>query len=241
MSPENTEVKTYRIPRQFLFLGVFCTSEFAAFGVASTIAAYWNLDGSFKHPTRDAITFAVVWSSFSLLGVWLIVFYFRYRLRVSDEEIVQTGVLFTRAIKLAQVTAVKWRIIWRDVVLQAGNSRLRIGLEDVSADDREEFIAFLRRRFDASVHQAWPLFEKHLWGRSRRPQEPMSWRRLSLGLFLACLGTFAWFYLFVWLADGDRNNLNLGIVLTIILLICLSLPATRRELRRTKNTPAVEQ
>ena len=217
-----------------LLISLSCTPLFAGFGVASMVAAYWNLDGSFAHPTRDATVAGVFWSCFSLFSAALAVYCYRYRLYISDSKIRQVGPFLTTEIDLSNVTKVRWRFVWRDVVLWAGRSRLRVKFEDFSGSDFREIVAFLRHRFDPDIQQGWSLFSKHVLARSTRKSEPMSWRRLSLGIFLACLGTFGWFFVFVWFVGGERQNFAIGVFLAILLLICLSLPVTWRELRRTK-------
>jgi hypothetical protein len=228
--------KCYRLERSILFIGLGCTPLFVGFGVASTIAAYWNLDGSFKHPVRDAALFAVIGLGFSLLGAALIAVALRYRLHVSDREVKQTGLFFTKSIELSQVTGVRWRTMLRDVVLQAGKSRLCVEIGSLAVSDSHEVIDFLHQRLDPSLHQGWPFFSKCHVALAKRREEPLSWRRLSLGVFLACLGTFAWYFWVVWIVGGGFWNLAAGAALLVLLLMSLCLPATWRELLRTQNT-----
>src|SRR5437773_11768234 len=121
----------YHLPRSYFHIGVCCTAFFIFADVGSTSAAYWNLDGSFVHPMRDAVIYASFWSCWSLPGAGLIAYYFRYRLFVSDCTIERVGLVFTRAIDSSEVNAVVWRGIWSDVVLRAGKKKLRIELDNL--------------------------------------------------------------------------------------------------------------
>src|SRR5438132_3763373 len=73
----STNARCFRLRRYYLVIGVVCAALFAIMGVTSTLAAYWNIDGSFARPKLAALIFGTFWSGFTLLAVWVILAYFR--------------------------------------------------------------------------------------------------------------------------------------------------------------------
>ena len=64
----------------FRNVGLIGTIFFVVVGLVSTLAAYFNVDGSFARPKLAALLFGLFWSAFTLLGIWLLLLYYKYRL-----------------------------------------------------------------------------------------------------------------------------------------------------------------
>ena len=62
----------YRMRPHFRNVGLVCIVFFAVIGVFSTLAAYFNIDGSFARPELGALVFGLFWSAFTCLGLWLL-------------------------------------------------------------------------------------------------------------------------------------------------------------------------
>lgn len=69
-----------------------CAVFFAATGIASTLSALWNIDGSFARPERSVSFFATAFSGLTLHAVWIIAAYFRERLFFGKAAIVHHGI-----------------------------------------------------------------------------------------------------------------------------------------------------
>jgi phage shock protein PspC (stress-responsive transcriptional regulator) len=82
---------------------------FAVMGVASTLAAYFNVDGSFARPKLAALIFGVFWLAFTCLAIWMLLAYYRSRLFVGANSLRQIGVLRDRQVRFSQVEQLKWR------------------------------------------------------------------------------------------------------------------------------------
>src|SRR5262245_33709454 len=100
IDPLPTDARCYRLRRYYLVVGVVCAVFFAAMGIASTVAALWNIDGSFARPQLAALIFGTFWSGFTLLAVWVIVAYFRERLYFGKAGVVQHGIFHSRSLQI---------------------------------------------------------------------------------------------------------------------------------------------
>lgn len=74
------EVGEYRLSRYALESGIVFVSLFGLIGIASTLAALLNIDGSFRYPLITAVVLGVFWSGPTSYGCWLILAYYRHRL-----------------------------------------------------------------------------------------------------------------------------------------------------------------
>ena len=106
-------VREYHLRKYYLWIGAICTAGFLVFAVGSFIAAWWNIDGSFRHPRATAIGFATFWSCWLVLGVWILLAYFRERLVISMDRVRQSSCFRTRSLRhdevsIAQMAAVSW-------------------------------------------------------------------------------------------------------------------------------------
>ena len=136
----------YRMRPYFRIVGIICTVFFAVVGVASTLVAYFNVDGSFARPRLAALIFGLFWSAFTFLGVWLLLLYYKYRLFVSDLSLRQKGVLLDRRIDLNFVDELKWRRFpaGGSIRLSGMFGVLKIEFGNFNIVDREELVSVLR-------------------------------------------------------------------------------------------------
>ena len=182
---EPTAQRIYRPRFYYLAVGVVCFVFFSAVGVASTYAAYWNIDGSFRCPKPAAFFFSSFWSAWVLLSLWTIVAYFRERLVVEKRTITQRGVLFTRVIQASEIAAVRWRQrpVGGKVILYWRSGRsLGIYVSNFTADERDDLIGLLHRAAPLELHEGWHEFMK--------PRPPVGLAQRSKPLAAICAFLF---------------------------------------------------
>ena len=157
----NDGYRCYRLRRFYLIVGIACTAFFSVVGVVSTLAAWLNIDGSFPNPRQAALIFAVFWSGFVLLGVYLIIAGVRGKLMVDDEHITTVGAFRTSTVRCDNVMQLRWRTYpaGGGVVIRDGQGKIKIELGSYSCVERDELIHWLRERFDASLHEKWEQFQ----------------------------------------------------------------------------------
>ncbi len=151
----------YRAKPYFRNVGVACTVGVLAIGLFSVIAAFFNLDGSFPNPDAAALVLALFWLGWFLLGLWLIAFYYKYRLDLGDNSLRQRGVLRDKQIDLRFVEEIRWRRFPQggSVRLSGDFGVLKIELGTVSNLEREQVIAFLRDTIPENLHVGWEKFQ----------------------------------------------------------------------------------
>lgn len=173
----------YRLRPYYRNVGVACTAFFLVMGVASTLLAAFNVDGSFPRPLLMAGVFAVFWSCFVLLGVWLAACYYRYRLHASDSVIEQVGVFRQRQVEWRLVKELKWRL-WPkggSVRLKTPVESMAIELGNFSTTDCEQLVSYLRHAISPESQVGWDEFHKHFEDtpekrrRSRRVVRLLGW------------------------------------------------------------------
>lgn len=153
--------REFRVAKKFRNIGMLCTAFAFVAGLSSTFAAYFNIDGSFPRPKLAALSFAILWSPFAALGIWLWCFYYKSKLIVDANGAEQFGMWRTRRIEWLAVH----KLIWRrfpaggSVCLKANGSILKIALGDFTAGDRDELIALLRRATPEEDQVAWDKFD----------------------------------------------------------------------------------
>lgn len=232
--------RVYRLRRGFLWLGVGATLFFASVGVASVVAAWWNLDGSFPAPRAIAIGLGIGWGGFTLLGSYLILCYCRERLFVGEQAVLKQGCFGRRLLRFGEVTSAEWRtgpagpsasgpsLILRDPV-----SKIVIRLYQWgNVDDRRELIEHFRRSIDAEVQQGWETFESRIL---LDPSGLMEWA------FEAWVGMifliFAGGSVVGWLVDPARHG-NLTVAAVSLVIGGASMAhAWQRKIRAARKTP----
>ena len=150
----------YRLRRLYLAVGVGCTSFFVVIGVASTLAALFNIDGSFPHPRTFAAVFAIAWSCWCLLGGYIVLAYFRERLFVNPHGVRHVGCFRSQTIPFDQLESARWRADGWDgnLVLRAPGRKIVVHFHNFSAEDRLDLVRFFRSTLDDRLQQNWPQF-----------------------------------------------------------------------------------
>ena len=205
------EVKCFRLRRYYIVVGVFCAVFFSIIGITSTVAAYWNIDGSFPRPKLAALIFGLFWSGFLLLAVWVILAYFRERLFLAGKTIVQLSIIRSRAIDCEHVILVKWRCwpVGGSIVARTHFEKITIYLDNFMAEEREEIIRFFRETFTPVIQDNWSRFED-FHHRFSSPQKFTSRREiLATALMFVC---FAGIFIYVWFAGLGTQYLFFGII-----------------------------
>jgi hypothetical protein len=153
---------SYRMRPYFRNVGVVCTAGFLAMGVVSTTVAYFNVDGSFPNPKLAALIFGLFWSAWCLLGVWLIVAYYRYRLFANHNGIQQIGVVRHQFAPIIHIHELRWRPFpsGGSVRLAGLFGVLKIELGLLAQSQRQEFVSFLRTAVDSSRQIGWETFDE---------------------------------------------------------------------------------
>jgi hypothetical protein len=206
-------------------------------GVASTLGAYWNIDGSFPRPKLDALICGVIWSSFTLLAVWIIFAYFRERLYLASKTVIQHGIIRSRTIHSEDVVHINWRR-WPaggSIVVQTPSAKIKIELGNYTREEREEIIRFFRERFASELQNNWPRFE------ARRLSPPR--RLVSRGGILvtaSVLMGFAGVFIYCWFAGLGGQYLFIGVVNAVAAPCYLWRLRTYKDYGLTKQSGGVQ-
>ncbi len=209
----------YRMRPYFRNVGILCTIFFAIVGIGTTAVAYFNVDGSFAHPELAAYFFALFWSTFTLLGLWLLLAYSRYRLYIRGLSIRQEGVLTESTIDLRLAQELKWRRFPQggSVAISATSGVMRIDLGNLCTSDRDRLITFLRASVDNSRQIGWTRFEEQFSDSPKKRQKSLRAQLLLILIFGAQLVAFGviWIYSgeFQYLIFSGLNGLMTGYLL----------------------------
>lgn len=187
----------YRFKDSIFWTGLVCTPLFATIGVASVVAVVMNADGSFPKPiVIPVLFFGLFWGSWTLLGAWLMVAYWRTRLLVSSDGVGLVGVTRTKMILLDKVTEARWRR-WPkggSLVLRDSQTRLVITFEDYPRVYRAELLAAFRDSIPKDVQRDWDRFPLEFHDPKRRPATPREkfWRFVTGCCFVLGFGGLLW-------------------------------------------------
>jgi len=153
--------REYRLSRHALEVGVVAVALCSLMGILSITAALLNPDGSFPHPVAAALIFGVLWSCFVLLGVWLILLYFRHCLFVDLTTVRVTGCFVARQVRLANVTHAAWKSFIKHgtLVLKEPSGTVKIGFSNYTFQERLELIHFFREALAGCEQEGWERFE----------------------------------------------------------------------------------
>lgn len=214
------DAKCFRLRRYFLVAGIFCAVFFSVVGVIFTVAAYWNIDGSFPRPKLAAMLFGIFFSGFTLLAVWVILAYFRERLFLGSKTIIQRGIIRSKAIDFEQVIRVSWRCrpVGASIVARTHFDKVTIYLFNFKTGEREEIVRCFREVFAEEIQDNWPRFEDFT-RRCSSPQKPTSRGILFISAltFLCFAGGFG----YVWFVGLGIQYLFLGVINAAEELYCL--------------------
>ena len=152
----------YRLGRMYLALGIVFTTVFLCMDIWSVYVAYWNIDGSFPHPKLHALVHGIFWSAWTLIGLWLIVAYFRERLFVNSELITQYGCVSLKKIRVPDVVHVGWKGIPHlgKIIVRSQSISIKIHLANYTRDQRRALIQFFSNNFPVGIQDGWEQFSK---------------------------------------------------------------------------------
>ncbi|MCA9237971.1 MAG: hypothetical protein KDA44_21005 [Planctomycetales bacterium] len=202
---------TYRLRPYFRNVGIVCTSLFLCALVGSVLAAYFNIEGSFARPALAIAFFSVVFGSFTLLGVWLILAYLKYRLFLNDNAICQVGVLQTKSIALNAIHELKWRLFPQggSCVLTSLGTKLKIEFNNFTNAEKAELITYLHQSVASDRQTNWDHFhDRFLVNSPERARQQQSSKRI---LILAIFG-FAAVFGVAWISGRGFQYLVISIV-----------------------------
>ncbi len=148
----------------FRNVGIGGTLGFLVIGVAFASFAYRNVDGSFPQPEVAALSIGLFCIGWCLLGGWLILAYFRYRLVVNHDEICQAGAFRRQRAPIAQIQELRWRCFPRDGSIRISGEFgvVVLDLGCIAEPEREEVISFLRETIDDSRQIGWAKFTERI-------------------------------------------------------------------------------
>lgn len=209
-----TSTHSFRASPYFRNIGWVCTAFFLVVGFVSTFAAFFNIDGSFPRPRLFALVFAIFWSSFVLLGVWLLSFYHRYRLFVDDSTLRQVGVLREQRAAFDRVNELKWRCFPRggSVRLSGSFGVLKIELGNFGSADRERLTALLRQAIDDANQQGWNEFRRQF---DDTPEKRKRARRACFWLAIFLIANAIAFAV-AWMMGFGAKHLPMSIVNAVV-------------------------
>lgn len=175
----------YRLRPYFRNVGLICTAFFAVVGLTSTLVAYFNVDGSFDQPKRAALILGLLWSAFTMLGLWLLLLYNKYRLFVNDFAIRQKGVIFDRQVEVNLIDELKWRRFpaGGSVRLSGVFGVFKIELGNLNIVEREEFVSFLRQVVPETSQIGWQEFNERFSENPSKKKQAIRVRYLLMMVF----------------------------------------------------------
>jgi hypothetical protein len=209
--------KTYRLGRSYLRQGIICGIAFLIFGVGSSLASYFNIDGSFAEPELGALIFAVFWSFPMMLAIWMIAAYYRERLILEPRGIVQHGVFRIRRFEHCEVRQVYWnpRTIAGIVVVKTLAEKIKIYLDNFTKPERAEIVQYLRTNFAEAAHENWPVFDASI-SRAKIPPKPSS--PIFIWLLATILLGFTVANAIAWWNDLGEQFLTVSVINVLVLL-----------------------
>jgi hypothetical protein len=202
---------TYRLRPYFRNIGIVCTSIFLFTWVGSVLAAYFNIDGSFAKPALAIAFFSIGCGVPTLLGIWLIVAYVKYRLLVDHNTICHVGVLQTKRISLDTVQELNWRIIPQggSCVLTSIATNIKIEFNNFTMVERACLINYLHQRVSGDRQTNWTSFhDRFLVSSPERARQQQSAKRI---LILFMFG-FAAAIAALWLSGRGVQYLVISVV-----------------------------
>lgn len=209
--PTTRSVACYRLSRPHLILGIVSTTLFLAMDVGSVYAAYWNIDGSFLRPKLAALIFGIFWSCMTLLGLWLILAYFRERLFVSSDAITQQGCLTRKTIDVSNVIQIIWKRIPQGgrVIVRSHLAKIKIYLANFTGDERDDLVQYFHDTFAAEIQTGWSRFIE-----SRQQTKPQSQQNTirAYTMFSLIFFAFAGIFGYCWGVGLGQQWLVIGVV-----------------------------
>jgi len=158
--PPNEAGTVFRLRKGYRNIGLVCLPFFVLAGVASAYGIWSEVP---PHRPVNAICFVIcsmcVWAFMAGLSLWVLLAYWRERLKITGGQVIHHGVIGKKEIDLADVTDVRWGIVKTGrITLRTLTEKLKIDLDNFEATDRLRLIRFVRDRLPDTVQQEWDMF-----------------------------------------------------------------------------------
>lgn len=151
--------KTLRLKKGILKTGILCLIGFLAMGTFSVAVSILTPSPNARlQPLYMAMFFGLFWGAWSCLAIWHLLSYCRERLSVTDEGVIQHGVILTQAIRFSEIENLTWKPTPPQVRLNAGATRLKIHLTNFDEADQLWLIRQLQQRIPNIVQEGWEVF-----------------------------------------------------------------------------------
>jgi hypothetical protein len=156
------DVREFGHRKADFWAGAICTSGFIVLGVGSFLAAWWNIDGSYRHPRPTAIGFGMFWSCWVALGGWILLAYSRERLVISTDQIRQSGCFRTRSMLHDEVKSARWRRFFGrggSLVLRSATTKIVVHFDIFTDVEQADLRIIFRSILDDRVQENWESYE----------------------------------------------------------------------------------
>lgn len=144
----------FRLRRTYLVIAVVSLSFWLLLG---GLCAYGMLTDPPARPVAGALFFGGTLGCFSLLSLYLLMFYRRQELRLDPEGITHRLVWRTRRIALAEIEEVRWRPYahMASARIRAPGERIVIHFDGYLIPEQQQIVAYLRGMIPERVHMDW--------------------------------------------------------------------------------------
>ena len=159
-----------------LVILVTCSIAFAAVGCFFVFVTATNIDGSFLYPIPSAVFVGLFWGAWFIASLWGTVECLYGQLSIDGEVISQQGALWLKRTVVSEISKLRWKTYGFSgrVLIHFGDGRMKIDLDDFTADQRALLIDWLRQRVPESVQENWDAFHDRQFLRSQPPQKSRS-------------------------------------------------------------------
>lgn len=150
--------KTIRLRKGIRKTGIVCLLLFLSIGVASVSSVLLSPPPNAPvDPIFLALGFAIFWGAWASAAMWSLLSYWRGQIIVTDEQVIQRGVLNTKIAGFNKIERVVWKTAPPQINLHTQSSRLKIALLDFAAEDRL-WLVRLSRGLSQVTHEGWDMF-----------------------------------------------------------------------------------
>lgn len=214
--------RLYRHSQHMLEMGLVSVVIFGLMGVGSVTAAILNVDGSFRNPILAACIFGGFWGCLCLVGLWMILIYYRHELHIDSGNVRHRGGLLIGSVCLSRLTCATWKSFTGCLTLHDGSGSVKVAFGNYTHEEQRELIRFFREALVDCDQHGWEQFEK----RCLPPQ--VEYRVLQKKIrghlrFAAtafAVATPLMYGILIWQRlNGGLQNRSPGVIATLPLLI----------------------
>jgi hypothetical protein len=199
---DTQSTKCYRLRREYLYLGIVGSILCLILGTGFSLAAYWNLDGSFRFPVPTAIFIVVFFLFFMLLGIWIILAYFRERLKISRDALIKHDVFHVTEISFDEITHLQWFSMSGAILVESRFQKFKIHIDNFQKAEQIEITECLRNSVESDLQEGWDKYRRlksSLFETADQPVKPVSFMPVILVLIFSGVFLVAW-----WFDQGVR-------------------------------------